>query len=233
MRFFPSRLSRQIVLLPMLYQTGGSLLAARAALVHGWAINLGGGFHHGSFADGQGFCPLADISLIVKNLRLAKKAEKFMIIDLDAHQGNGHGRDFIGDDDTYILDVYNAEIYPQDIVAKAGIDLAVELSSFTGDTEYLAAVGRALQQAFETFTPDMVIYVAGTDILSGDPLGGMDISPQGVIRRDEMVFAQALQRKIPIVMLLSGGYQKSNADVIARSIRNLDQRFDLIDLAGQ
>ena len=34
-------------------------------------------------------------------------------MDLDAHQGKGHARDFYGDPDAYILDVYNADIYPQ------------------------------------------------------------------------------------------------------------------------
>ena len=41
-----------------------------------------------------------------------------MIIDLDAHQGNGHERDFIRDTDAYILDCYNPHIYPGDRYAK-------------------------------------------------------------------------------------------------------------------
>ena len=44
-----------------------------------------------------------------------------MIIDLDAHQGNGHGRDFIGVEEVYILDMYNRNIYPHDGFAKKGI----------------------------------------------------------------------------------------------------------------
>jgi histone deacetylase 11 len=35
------------------------------------------------------------------------------------------------------------------------------------------------------FQPEFVIYNAGTDILENDPLGRMNISPQGIIRRDE------------------------------------------------
>ena len=37
-----------------------------------------------------------------------------MIIDLDAHQGNGHERDFINDKDVHIVDAYNPSIYPGD-----------------------------------------------------------------------------------------------------------------------
>ena len=44
-----------------------------------------------------------------------------MIIDLDAHQGNGHERDFFNDKDVYILDVYNRNIYPHDGYAKQAI----------------------------------------------------------------------------------------------------------------
>jgi hypothetical protein len=53
-------------------------------------------------------------------------------------------------------------------------------------------------------------------------------SPVGVITRDSEVFSRAFEREIPIVMLLSGGYQPNNAQVIASSIAQLDQKFQLI-----
>lgn len=37
-----------------------------------------------------------------------------MIIDLDAHQGNGHERDHINRSDVFIVDAYNHNIYPGD-----------------------------------------------------------------------------------------------------------------------
>ena len=53
---------------------------------------------------------------------------------------------------------------------------------------------------------------------------------QGVIIRDEMVFSKCRrERDIPLVMCTSGGYQRSNARVIADSILNL-QAKDLIRL---
>ena len=75
----------------------------------GWAINLGGGFHHCSKDQGGGFCFYADISICIHHLfdHMPELVKKVMIIDLDAHQGNGHETDFIGDDRVYILDVYN------------------------------------------------------------------------------------------------------------------------------
>lgn len=74
------------------YQTGGSILAGYLALERGWSINLGGGFHHCSSSNGGGFCPYADISLLVRFLfRYHKtKVSKVMIVDLDAHQVRHH-----------------------------------------------------------------------------------------------------------------------------------------------
>jgi len=50
-----------------------------------------------------------------------------MIIDLDAHQGNGHEKDFGSEGRVYTLDIYNSGIYPFDHVAKKYIDQKVEL----------------------------------------------------------------------------------------------------------
>jgi acetoin utilization deacetylase AcuC-like enzyme len=61
----------------------------------------------------------------------------------------------------------------------------------------------------------------------GDPLGGMKLTPEGIIKRDEMVFDICLQHDIPVLMVLSGGYQRSNAPVIGRSIVNLMNKFNL------
>ena len=45
-----------------------SLQGAKLALDYGWAINIGGGFHHCSGSHGGGFCAYADISLAIKVL---------------------------------------------------------------------------------------------------------------------------------------------------------------------
>ncbi|XP_025741441.1 histone deacetylase 11 isoform X3 [Callorhinus ursinus] len=143
------------------------------------------------------------------------------IVDLDAHQGNGHERDFMGDKRVYIMDVYNRHIYPGDRFAKQAIRRKVELEWGTEDDEYLDKVERNLQKALREHPPDVVVYNAGTDILEGDRLGGLSISPQGIVKRDELVFRVVRGRQVPILMVTSGGYQKRTARIIADSILNL------------
>ena len=95
------------------------------------------------------------------------------------------------------------------------------------DETYLNKLNENLPTAFDRFKPELIIYNAGTDCKQGDPLGRLNISPDGVIKRDETVFRIALDRRVPIGMVLSGGYQMTNAPTIAESIENLVQKFDL------
>lgn len=226
LKIMPSSFVQNSILKPFRLQTGGSLLAGSLAIDHGWAINLGGGQHHCSHdrATPRGFSMFADITMIVRSVQ-EKNAhiKKVMIIDLDAHQGNGYGRDFIGDDDVYIFDVYNSEIFPQDEEAKVAIRRKVELKSGTGDEEYLAHISDNIDAALDEFSPHYVIYNAGVDILNGDPLGLLNVTPNGVIDRDMVVFKAVRSRNIPIVMLLSGGFLKNAADVVGSSITKLHE----------
>ena len=88
-------------------------------------------------------------------------------------QGNGHERDKLHfkDDDLYIFDLYNCQLWPADSLAKTAISCDRPIASGTGDKEYLARLEEGLATSFREFSPDIVLYNAGTDILAGDPLG--------------------------------------------------------------
>ncbi|CAA0806691.1 Histone deacetylase 2 [Striga hermonthica] len=220
----PNCLVDKHVLYPFRKQVGGSILAAKLAKERGWAINVGGGFHHCSAEKGGGFCVYAGISLCIHFAFTRLNISRVMIIDLDAHQGNGHEKDFSDDRRVYILDMYNPDIYPFDYEARRYINQKVEVASGTTTTEYLSRLEGALKVAADAFYPELIIYNAGTDILDGDPLGRLKISSDGIAKRDEKVFVFAREREIPLVMLTSGGYMKSSAKVIADSIVNLSKK---------
>ncbi|KAL1790635.1 histone deacetylase 11 [Sigmodon hispidus] len=220
--FLPNFLVQRKVLRPLRTQTGGTIMAGKLAVERGWAINVGGGFHHCSSDRGGGFCAYADITLAIKFLfERVEGICRATIIDLDAHQGNGHERDFMGDRRVYIMDVYNRHIYPGDRFAKEAIRRKVELDWGTEDEEYLEKVERNVRRSLQEHLPDVVVYNAGTDVLEGDRLGGLSISPAGIVKRDEVVFRLVRAHDIPILMVTSGGYQKRTARIIADSILNL------------
>jgi histone deacetylase 11 len=229
--FLPSFILRWRVLDPMLHGTHGSILAGCAAVENKkYGINLSGGYHHASSTSGGGFCIYADITLTIYWLRkwYPNTVKKVMIIDLDAHQGNGHERDFLSDDNVFIIDFYNAGVYPNDTRAKFAIKYEENFNRYDDDNTYLTRLENALSRCIKEFNPDFIVYNAGTDCMAGDPLGNLNLSDEGIIKRDEKVFKYALTNEIPILMLLSGGYQPENAPVIARSINNLISTFNLL-----
>ncbi|KAJ8952052.1 hypothetical protein NQ318_010962 [Aromia moschata] len=192
----PNYFVQRAYLKPMRFQTGGSILAGKLALERGWAVNIGGGFHHCSSSKGGGFCAYADVTLLIKFLffSLSKEGDDYtpptemiysektvrrvMIVDLDAHQGNGYERDFKDDANVYIMDVYNKWIYPLDIEARKAIRKQVQLDFFVSDETYLRLVKKYLNESLSEFEPQLIVYNAGTDILKGDKLGGLSVTPK-------------------------------------------------------
>jgi histone deacetylase 11 len=218
----PASLIDQRVLAPMRLATAGTILAARQALLHGIAINMSGGYHHASTHQGEGFCVYSDLPIAVAELRATGELgpeDRVLVIDLDAHQGNGFERALGHDRTIFFLDVYNADIYPGDRAAARRIDFPAPLRPGTGDEEYLATLRRLLPEALDHIFPlKLALYNAGADVYRGAALGGLDIAAEGVFARDRYVFDTLSDEGIAWVMLLSGGYSRESYRLIARSV---------------
>lgn len=74
----------------MLIGTQGTVDACLFALNTGWCINLSGGYHHATRGSAGGFCIYPDITVGIHFARKWGGIQRVIIIDLDAHQGNGH-----------------------------------------------------------------------------------------------------------------------------------------------
>ncbi|GBF94944.1 hypothetical protein Rsub_07445 [Raphidocelis subcapitata] len=226
------------VLAPMRTHVAGTMLAAALAVERGWAVNVGGGLHHGHAEDGSGWCPYDDIYLAVRRLRRASggAVARVLLVDLDAHQGNGVQRDKLrfSDRDLFVVDAFNGAVFPLDGAAKAGIDVKVELPPGTRDGDYLSRLDAALDEAARAFpSPQLVVFNAGTDILEGDPLGKLAVSPAGVVERDLRVWGFAVERvRAPILVLLSGGYTRASAGVIVDALGACLARFAGLGAGG-
>jgi len=205
----------------MRYATGGTILGVELAFQYGWCINLAGGYHHAKGNSGGGFCFYADIPIAVHKALKKKPDLSVLIVDLDAHQGNGCADIFKYDANVHILDIYNAFIYPGEKMVQQYVDFNYPVFPSIRETDYLALVTENVARAIKKCSPDLIVYNAGADILEGDPLGGMHISTQGMIWRDNIVFTQALTHHIPILMVLAGGYTRQSAIATAYSIENL------------
>ncbi len=228
LKYVPNFILQNEVLTSMKYATSGTILGCDLAIEHGWAINLSGGYHHAKANSGEGFCVFADIPLAVYKVLEKHPEFKVLVIDLDAHQGNGCESIFENDERVAYFDVYNGEIYPNDTDAKEFIKFDFPVQSFIKDKEYLELIKKQIPEAINSFKPNLIIYNAGTDIFKEDPLGKMAVSENGIIKRDSFVFETALENNIPILMTLSGGYSPKSASIIGKSLENIIKKNKLL-----
>lgn len=229
-RLLPGWLTAWRVLRPMKWAVRGSVMAAKAALQCGAAVNLSGGYHHAKPGRGEGFCLFSDIGLIVRQLRLEKLLQPeatVLYVDLDAHQGNGICHQFMAGERVFIFDMYNEDIYPaNDSQARGRIDANVPLPFHCTGEKYLATLRQKLPPFLDALAktrPPLAIYNAGTDVFNGDQLGGLCLSGQEVLERDLFVVEQFRRRQIPFVMLLSGGYSRQSFRLVANTVASLLQ----------
>ena len=184
--------------------------AARDALRDGAGATLAGGTHH-AFADhGEGFCCFNDVAVATRVLRTSHPALRTVVIDLDVHQGNGTAAIFAGDPDTYTFSMHGAKNFP---FKKERSSRDVELDDGTGDAEYLALLDRHLDEVLDEARADLAFYLAGSDPYAGDRFGRLQLSKDGLARRDRAVFAACRRRGLPVVLAMSGGYAPDLADI--------------------
>lgn len=232
-KYIPNFLIQTLFLDKIKQSCGGTYAACKLALENKkWAINLGGGYHHAESDNSSGFCFFNDIAIAIKKLEQElNKSIKILIIDLDAHLGNGNNIIFKDSKNVFIFDIHNKKIFPenkQDYYFEKDFIYPVNGNKIN-DKKYLKILNKNLQNIINKINPELMIYNAGTDIYEKDPLGNMNITKDGIIKRDEIVFNTAKINKIPITMVLSGGYHEDSATIISESIINLFNK-KIIDL---
>lgn len=202
---------------------GGTLLAAQLALELGLACNLGGGYHHAFPDRGRGFCVLNDLAIAVRSIKQRKLAKRFMLVDLDFHQGDGTALIFRKDPAVFTLSVHSQEGWPER-KQNSSLDIPVKAS----ETKlYLEKTLSGIEKAMKSFSPEMVLYVAGSDPYEEDVLPGTRFLRLGLSemrRRDEMVIDYFADRKIPLAMVFAGGYGPHVWRVHYYAVRRLLER---------
>ena len=187
-----------------LHASGGTLAATRDALETGLGMNLAGGTHHAYPGRAEGYCIFNDVAVSVANLRAEGWNGRVLVVDLDAHQGNGTAVFFGGDPSVFTLSVHAERNYP---LQKERSDLDVGLEDKAQDETYLEALEPALDRAFAS-KPDLVFYNAGVDILQNDRFGRLAVSLAGLAERERRGFERVKAVNVPLTIVMGGGYNR-------------------------
>lgn len=190
---------------------GGSLAAAQSALQNGISGQLAGGTHHAHRDFGSGFCVFNDLAVAAITLLQDGRVHRVAVLDTDVHQGDGNAALLTPLQEVFVASVHGEKNFP---FRKVASDLDIGLADGTTDEAYLAAVEQALA-AIIGFQPDILLYLSGADALASDSLGRLNISFDGLQKRDHLVFSSAYSQSLPVCLVLGGGYAKPITDTVS------------------
>jgi len=179
--------------------------ACHAALAEGVAVCLAGGTHHAFREHGEGYCVFNDVAIAIRDLQGKQPGIKVMVVDTDAHQGNGTAA-ILGDDPrVFTYSIHVGRNYPTKKVAST---MDVETVRYVEGEMYLKQLFGTLAAALDTFAPDLVIWIAGADNHRNDRFGQMHLSVKDMQRRDDVLLRAFIRNRVPVAVLYGGGYNR-------------------------
>ena len=191
----------------------GTLQTSQLALNFGIACHLAGGTHHAFKDCGSGFCVFNDLAYASITLLNQEKINKILILDLDVHQGDGTASICENIDNIFTCSIHCKNNFPFD---KKNSNLDVPIDDEVNDVKYINILTKTLDQIESNFTPDIVFYDAGVDVHSNDDLGNLNLTDDGIKKRDEIVCEYFKEKKIPLCTVIGGGYSKNRQELASR-----------------
>jgi acetoin utilization deacetylase AcuC-like enzyme len=165
--------------------------------------------HHALMGKAMGFCLFNNVAVTAAGL--AARGERVLIVDWDAHHGNGTQAMFYGREDVCYISLHQYPFYPgtgalAETGEGAGIGATVNVplpGGTTGDA-YREALDSVVAPVAEHFAPDWVLVSAGFDAHRDDPLTDLGLSAGDFadLTRQTIALAPAGRR----LVFLEGGY---------------------------
>ncbi len=187
--------------------------------------------HHATDRHAMGFCLFNNVAVCAA--ALTARGERVLIVDWDAHHGNGTEAIFWDDPRVLYVSTHQRGIYPgtgalSDTGGPGAPGATVNLpfpAGATGDV-YLAALDEVVAPAVARFAPDWVLVSAGYDAHRADPLTGLGLSAGDIadIARRAASYAPAPGR---LVLFLEGGYDlDALREGVAATMRGVEEPQD-------
>ncbi|SDK16903.1 histone deacetylase family protein [Billgrantia gudaonensis] len=169
--------------------------------------------HHAEPVRARGFCLFNNVAVAAAHAQAAFDCQRVMIVDWDAHHGNGTQDIFWADPDVMFFDIHRASpFYPgsgqlEDIGEGMGegTTVNVPMPAGAGDRAYLKAFHEILEPAADWFKPDLILVSAGFDPHSFDL--ALNVTYEGFAAMTGIL--QDLARRHcqgRLVFVLEGGY---------------------------
>lgn len=153
------------------------------------AVVVGGGVQHASRSCEKGFGVFSDVGICAENLMQHFNLEKILIVDTDAHAGDGIYEIFCEDPRVLFISVHQdpRTLYPgtgfinqMGEGAGKGYSVNIPLLPGAGDKSYAYVMEEIVFPLGERFLPQMILMVDGCDPHVTDQITQMGLSLAGI-----------------------------------------------------
>ncbi len=196
----------------------------------GWSVVRPPG-HHATADRQMGFCLFNNIAVAARSL--ADSGERVMIVDVDAHHGNGTQDIFYRDPNVMFVSIHQFPWYPftgrpDEVGEGEGLGTTVNIPMPAGATAdvYREAFNTVVEPAAARFGPTWVLVSAGFDGHRRDPLTDL-----GLTSVDYADLIAAVVDLVPAgrrLLFLEGGYDyealSDTAGAVAAKMLDVDFR---------
>jgi acetoin utilization deacetylase AcuC-like enzyme len=200
-------------------RAAGGAIACTRAVVNGDAKNafaiVRPPGHHAEPQRAMGFCIFNNIA-VAAHEALISGLQRAMIIDYDAHHGNGTQAVFLNEERVGFISTHQWGIYPgtgwlDDAPHAKGRLVNVPLQTRAGDAAYARVADEIFKPVVAAFRPQMLFVSAGFDAHWNDPLTALGLSTQGFFTLSKKLVELADEYcGGKIVFVLEGGYDPRN-----------------------
>lgn len=186
--------------------------------------------HHAGVDKYRGFCIFNNVAVLARYLQKKKGISKVMVIDWDAHAGDGTMEIFYNDPTVMVLSLHRDphDFYPRRGFSSQigegpgkGYTANVEMPIGAGDEEYTFAFDEFVIPLLHRFSPDFVICSCGFDAYYKEPHMKLNLTSAGYHMMAKKIMSVMNGN---FVLVMEGGYHKFNghlAHVVINSLLGL------------
>ncbi len=193
--------------------------------------------HHAEASRAMGFCLFNNVAIAAKSALKDFGLQRILIVDWDVHHGNGTQNSFYEDPHVLYVSTHRyGFFYPGSGAATEvgrgqgeGFTVNIPLPTGCTDSVYGILFDSILKPIALEFKPELVLVSAGFDTHQDDPLGGMEVTPEGYARMTQILMEIAdATAQGKLVLALEGGYSISGQrDSVKAVLRELLQASPL------
>jgi acetoin utilization deacetylase AcuC-like enzyme len=175
--------------------------------------------HHASSQKYGGFCLFNNAAVLARHLQRNRKVGKVLILDWDAHAGDGTMEIFYEDPTVMLISLHRDPhgFYPRKGFsnetgenAGKGYTMNVEMPAGSSNEEYLYAFDETVLPMVEHFNPDFIVLSCGFDAHYHEMNIGLELDSDAY---HQMTAKLHSVFKGPIAFLLEGGYHDFNGQL--------------------